>query len=28
VKRAFHGTLDMQFDDASYFVRVDWRAPD
>ena len=27
VKRAFHGTLDMQFDDASYFVRVDWRAP-
>ena len=27
VKRAFHGTLDMQFDDASYFVRVEWRAP-
>ena len=27
LKRAFHGTLDMQFDDASYFVRVVWRAP-
>jgi hypothetical protein len=27
VKRAFHGDLAMHFDDAGYFVRVDWRAP-
>jgi hypothetical protein len=27
LKRAFHGTLDMHFDDAGYFVRVDWRPP-
>jgi len=27
VKRAFHGNLAMHFDDAGYFVRVDWRAP-
>ena len=27
VKRAFHGALAMHFDDAGYFVRVDWRAP-
>lgn len=25
--RAFHGTLDMHFDEAGYFVRVDWRPP-
>jgi NMD protein affecting ribosome stability and mRNA decay len=25
LKRAMHGTLDMHFDDAGYFVRVDWR---
>lgn len=25
LKRAFHGTLDMHFDKAGYFVRVDWR---
>lgn len=25
VKRAFHGELTAQFDDAGYFVRVDWR---
>jgi NMD protein affecting ribosome stability and mRNA decay len=26
VKRAFHGTLDENFDEGGYFVRVDWRA--
>lgn len=25
VKRAFHGELDMHFDEAGYFVCVDWR---
>jgi hypothetical protein len=25
LKRAMHGTLDMHFDNAGYFVRVDWR---
>ena len=25
LKRALHGELDMHFDDAGYFVRVDWR---
>jgi NMD protein affecting ribosome stability and mRNA decay len=25
IKRAFHGELAMHYDDASYFVRVDWR---
>ncbi len=27
VRRAFHGELEMHFDEAGYFVRVDWRAP-
>ena len=27
VKRAFHGKLAMHFDEAGYFVRVDWRPP-
>jgi NMD protein affecting ribosome stability and mRNA decay len=27
VKRAFHGTLAMHFDDSGYFARVDWRGP-
>ena len=27
LKRAFHGKLDMHFDEAGYFVRVDWQAP-
>jgi len=27
LRRAFHGTLDMHFDEAGYFVRVDWRPP-
>jgi NMD protein affecting ribosome stability and mRNA decay len=27
LRRAFDGELDMHFDDAAYFVRVDWRAP-
>lgn len=26
VKRAFHGKLDLHFDEAGYFVRVDWHA--
>lgn len=26
LKRAFHGELDMHFDEAGYFVRVDWGA--
>jgi hypothetical protein len=24
VKRAYHGTLDIDFDDDGYFARVDW----
>lgn len=28
LERAFHGKLDMHFDEAGYFVRVDWRPPD
>ena len=28
VKRAFHGEVAMHFDEAGYFVRVDWRAED
>jgi NMD protein affecting ribosome stability and mRNA decay len=28
LKRAFHGDLAMHFDEAGYFVRIDWRAPD
>ena len=27
LERAFQGTLDMHFDEAGYFVRVDWRPP-
>lgn len=27
LKRAFPGTLDMHFDEAGYFLRVDWRPP-
>ena len=27
LKRAFRGELDVQFDDAAYFVRIDWRPP-
>lgn len=27
MKRAFHGTLEMRFEEAGYFVRVDWRPP-
>lgn len=27
LRRAFHGELDMHFDEAGYFVRVEWRAP-
>jgi NMD protein affecting ribosome stability and mRNA decay len=27
LKRAFHGTLAMHFDEAGYFARVDWRPP-
>ena len=26
VKRAFHGELDMQFDETGYFARIDWHA--
>lgn len=26
LRRSFHGTLDIHFDDTSYFVRADWRA--
>ena len=26
LRRVLHGTLDIHFDDTSYFVRVDWRA--
>lgn len=25
IERAFHGALDMHFDQGGYFVRVDWR---
>jgi hypothetical protein len=28
LKRAFRGDLAMHFDEAGYFVRIDWRAPD
>ncbi len=27
LQRAFHGDLDMHFDEAGYFVRVDWHPP-
>jgi NMD protein affecting ribosome stability and mRNA decay len=27
LKQALHGELAMHFDEAGYFVRVDWRAP-
>ena len=27
LKGGLHGTLDVRFDDAAYFVRVDWRPP-
>jgi NMD protein affecting ribosome stability and mRNA decay len=27
LKRAMHGDLDLHFDEAGYFVRVDWRPP-
>lgn len=27
LKRAFHGELAMHFDEAGYFVRIDWHAP-
>lgn len=27
LKRAFHGDLDMHYDEHGYFVRVDWRPP-
>ena len=27
LEAAFHGSLDMHFDDNAYFVRVDWRPP-
>lgn len=27
LKRAFHGRLDIHFDEAGYFARVDWRPP-
>jgi hypothetical protein len=27
LKRAFHGTLEMHFDETGYFARVDWRPP-
>jgi hypothetical protein len=27
IERAFHGTLTMHFDDAAYFVRIDWQPP-
>lgn len=26
LKRAFHGELAMHFDEAGYFVRIDWHA--
>lgn len=27
LKRAYHGELDAHFDEAGYFVRIDWRPP-
>jgi len=27
LKRAYHGRLDMHFDDDGYFTRVDWHPP-
>lgn len=27
IKRAYRGTLDMHFDDTTYFMRAEWRAP-
>jgi len=27
LKRAFHGELDVHFDEAGYFARVDWHPP-
>ncbi len=27
VRQAFHGELDMDFDEDAYFARVDWRPP-
>ncbi len=27
LKHAFHGTLDIHYDDSGYFARVDWRPP-
>ena len=27
IRRAFHGSIDMDFDENSYFVRVDWHPP-
>lgn len=27
IKRAYHGILEMHFDPAGYFVRIDWRPP-
>lgn len=27
LKPAFHGSLDVKFDDTAYFVRIDWRPP-
>jgi len=27
MRRAYHGTLEMHFDDAAYFMRGDWRPP-
>jgi len=27
LQRAFRGELDLHFDEAGYFLRVDWRAP-
>lgn len=27
IKRAYHGELDLHFDDAGYFLRADWRPP-
>ena len=27
VKRAYHGTLEMHFDDDGYFARIDWHPP-
>jgi len=27
LRRAFHGEIEMYFDDGGYFMRVDWHAP-